>query len=786
MRIFTLPKSALVFAFALIGLSSFGQSQPNQIATWLQSVEAVHQPEQITMLEPTELVTRALPVPDADYLSLDHDQLASLFENQPALINFHVPRNGQMVNLKLARVNVTSDDFTVNTDAQNNIYYKNGIHYRGIVDGDNSSVAALSFFNGEVMGFYNNAQGNYTIGRVEDEEDVFVVYNAKEMVNPESFGCFTEDPTNPVEYSNDGNDNRGIGCKVVKVYFECDYALYVNKGSNTTNVTNYVTGLFNQIATLYANENIDIQISEMYVWTSTDPYASLTSTSSVLNSFKATKGTNFNGNLAHFLTTRNLGGGIAYVDVICTKSYAFGVSMIYGTYSSVPTYSWSVECVTHELGHNLGSPHTQSCSWTGGALDNCYTVEGSCSPGPAPTNGGTIMSYCHLTSVGINFNNGFGAQPGNLIRSRVLNATCLASSGAAPTGLATSSVSTGSAILAWVAVPGATQYTVQYKTAASSTWITATTTSSISYTLSGLASGTAYNWQVKTDCSGYSSTNSFTTTTTTTSCATVTGLTSSNISTSFASLTWGAVSGASSYTVQYKPSAVTTWSTLGTYTGTATAISGLASSTTYNWQVKASCATGYSAVSSFTTATPVSTSCTAPTGLTTTNIGSTSATLNWNAVSGASSYSIKYRKSTSNSWTNISNITGTSRTITNLTPGATYQWRVRSSCNSTFSTTVSFATVTSGMIAVDESGNETLINLYPNPVQNEVHVMINGWNPDETGFAKLYSVTGALLSEVPMNANENVISVNQLPAGVYFIHVIKEGNEPAVARFVKD
>ncbi len=81
--------------------------------------------------------------------------------------------------------------------------------------------------------------------------------------------------------------------------------------------------------------------------------------------------------------------------------------------------------MTHEIGHNIGSPHTQSCSWQGGALDNCYPVEGSCNPGPPPTNGGTIMSYCHLASYGINFNNRFGTQPGKLIRSKVLGAACL-------------------------------------------------------------------------------------------------------------------------------------------------------------------------------------------------------------------------------------------------------------------------------------------------------------------------------------------------------------------------
>ncbi|HLK96732.1 MAG TPA: M12 family metallo-peptidase, partial [Hymenobacter sp.] len=544
MRFSTLPKSIAIVALALFSSGAFAQNQPNQIALWLQSFEASHQLQTVSVLEHTELASRALPTEDADYLTLDNDQLASLFENKPAVIDFVIPRNGGAVNLTLARVNITSDDFSVNTNDESNVAYKNGVHYRGIVNGDENSIAALSFYDGEVMGFYNNAQGNYTVGKVEGEQDVMVVYNSKQLENPEAWGCFTADSGAPVEYTNDGNDNRDIGCKTVKVYFECDYALFTNKGSSTTNVSNYVTGLFNQVATLYANENVDIQISEIYVWTTTDPYVSHTSTSAVLSAFKANKGTNFNGNLAHFLTTRSLGGGIAYVDVICSKSYAFGVSAISSSYNSVPTYSWTIEVVTHELGHNLGSPHTQSCSWTGGALDNCYAVEGSCSPGPAPINGGTIMSYCHMTSTGINFNNGFGSQPGNLIRSRVLNATCLTSSGTAPTGLTTTNIATEAAVLTWVAVPGATQYTVQYKPAASSTWITAGNTAGISYSLSGLSAGTDYNWQVKTDCSAYAAAASFATTTNTVipTCANVTGLFATNVGTSSASLSWSAVS----------------------------------------------------------------------------------------------------------------------------------------------------------------------------------------------------------------------------------------------------
>jgi hypothetical protein len=82
---------------------------------------------------------------------------------------------------------------------------------------------------------------------------------------------------------------------------------------------------------------------------------------------------------------------------------------------------------THELGHLWGSRHTHACVWNGNntAIDGCSgSTEGSCSLPGYPSQGGTIMSYCHLQSVGINFNEGFGPQPGNVIRNSVANASC--------------------------------------------------------------------------------------------------------------------------------------------------------------------------------------------------------------------------------------------------------------------------------------------------------------------------------------------------------------------------
>jgi hypothetical protein len=85
-----------------------------------------------------------------------------------------------------------------------------------------------------------------------------------------------------------------------------------------------------------------------------------------------------------------------------------------------------------------------------------------------------------------------------------------------PTGLTATNITTNSATVSWSAVSGANNYDVDYKTSASSTWISAVTgTSSLSANLSDLTASTSYDWRVRANCSSSSSNysqNSFTTT----------------------------------------------------------------------------------------------------------------------------------------------------------------------------------------------------------------------------------------------------------------------------------
>jgi hypothetical protein len=509
---------------ALLALCSTANAQGPRSGPGLvpQRIASLHQAG--ATFEPVALFTSAHGDSDRDarwheavdqavVLSPSAEAFTHVLTGRPSSLRLDLPAMA----LELERVDLFADDFSVVVASTGEAFpYDEGVHYRGSVVDDPTSLVSISVFKDEVMGFISKADGDFTIGKLEgDAEGTHILYRTSDMHEPPAGGCSTVDdghPYSPEDLTPVG-DNRTVKC--VRLYWEVNYDIFQGKGS-VTNATNYVTGLFNQSSTLYNNDGISVTLSQVYVWDVASPYTS-TSTSTLLDQFGNYR-TSFNGDLAHLLGYAG-GGGIAWVNQLCNSQarYKMAYSGISSSYQTVPTFSWSVECVTHEQGHLMGSKHTHACAWNGNntRIDGCGPAagynEGSCASASLPTGGGTIMSYCHLVSgVGINFNNGFGPQPTTLIVNNINNASCLtACSGGGtcgvPSGLSAGSLTTSSATLLWSAVSGATSYTLQWKPTSGSTWTTVTGLTSAGHNLSGLTANTAYQFKVLAVCSGGSS-----------------------------------------------------------------------------------------------------------------------------------------------------------------------------------------------------------------------------------------------------------------------------------------
>ena len=375
---------------------------------------------------------------DGQLLKLNAGSLQSIVKNNEPTLLFEIPREGEKpLKLELARHELLTSDFKVVTSGSDGhpVDYQPGIHYRGIVQNSPHSLVAISIFEDEIMGVISTPQdGNMVFGKIgEGKTDAYIFYKEKDLLAKPAFNCAVEDPVLTPELMQQlkevsSTDHSKSLTDCVRAYLECEYDMFVEKGSVEATV-NHMTGLFNVVAAIYQNESLTTNISEIFVWTTPDSYAT-TSTFSAYVDFRDTR-TSYNGDLA-VLVSRGAptGGGIAGVDNLCS-AYAYSYAYIASSYEQIPTYSWSVHVVSHEMGHILGSFHTHSCVWNGNytAIDGCGPAAGSNEGCDAPLpEAGTIMSYCQgVSPLGVDFSLGFGPQPGDLIRSRVANATCLSS-----------------------------------------------------------------------------------------------------------------------------------------------------------------------------------------------------------------------------------------------------------------------------------------------------------------------------------------------------------------------
>ncbi|MCH2143004.1 MAG: M12 family metallo-peptidase [Phycisphaerales bacterium] len=303
------------------------------------------------------------------------------------------------------------------------------VFLRGRVVGDTSSRAFLALGPSCVNGYVDHGDSKWVLAQPPDQRWT-AVYDLN-AIDPEEMRwvestCVT--PAMPglhVESTVPGSAHRGINCPPsLRMAIETDWQFTSLFGGDTTASAAYASTLIGAVSSIYLEQlDFAVQICYLRLWdTSSDPW-STDDSGSRLGEFAShwnSQMDHVDRHLAHMLSGQGLGGGVAYVGVVCTSSgYAVSGNLSGSFPLPIEDHSnnnWDLMVVAHETGHNCGTGHTHDYN---PPIDGCGN--GDC----ADAWGGTIMSYCHLCSGGIsNMVMDFHPQIQTTIENYMANISC--------------------------------------------------------------------------------------------------------------------------------------------------------------------------------------------------------------------------------------------------------------------------------------------------------------------------------------------------------------------------
>lgn len=242
-------------------------------------------------------------------------------------------------------------------------------------------------------------------------------------------------------------------------------------------------------------------------------------------------------------------------------------------------------------------------------------------------------------------------------------------------------VSNSIAKLSWYG-PDDASFVIQWRQKNTTNWNIINSINTTSFTLTGLNTATAYEWQVQTVCGAISSTTFSNPVSFTTSCISPTYLDAYAQQCNYVSLYWNGCSGGiSRYDLRYRTAAnPDNWTTLSNLTTTSQYIYSLQPNTTYIWQVRTRCSENesspFSQTATFTTPACTGGNCDPATNSYEYGITSTAAGLSW---SGTGPFNVQYRQGYTSTWSSLTANYGT--ILSNLTADTPYDWRVQSLCS---------------------------------------------------------------------------------------------------------
>jgi hypothetical protein len=413
--------------------------------------------------------------------NLQHAAATGVFggsETHLTLTNIDVPLHGT-VTLDLHRTRPAFDattKFMVNTPNGPQPFTVRPVHsYRGTVNGDPNTWVSLHYTEGDLTGFIQHADGTRTVVTRAYEmrslkgatPHVLSDENSNGGSSLRDFTCGADDlpvdekavvtsmlmPSSVKKYE----DIQLAPLKrldIALVLREDIFTILERRGYDEERTAQHFAKIVAAMSQAYEEDlRTTLHISFLIIHTEDAPSGYVNDGADpggLLEEFSfdwSSGWASVDRTLAHLYTVKvptpgGFVGGIAYGGQagtrLCVKDHrgAYGVSTLDltdpsnmpGQPASRNAFVWDVFVAAHEIGHNVGSPHTHNCFWSppvdtcqiqSDGTDACYNQ-----PSLRRVRPGTIMSYCHLVN-GSSTPLTFGPRVAERMRTWVDGARCM-------------------------------------------------------------------------------------------------------------------------------------------------------------------------------------------------------------------------------------------------------------------------------------------------------------------------------------------------------------------------
>lgn len=366
-------------------------------------------------------LTVAAEALDAPFVRLTIDaELLDMLDRAGAAVVESVPiAPDEWVDMRLERVEVFTDNaiLRVNTaDGVRTLPRPSTRVFRGTVLGEEGSAAFFSFSESlGAVGFISSEAGEHVlssgpVGGGHPPVIYRVERDAVEALNLLWHGCSAGELAHEHALVPEGlaggfdgpGERGGPPCRVAEIAWDTDED-FLNDMFNgdAEAATAYIELLTGANSEIYSRDvNTRMVISYLKLWETGQPWTadSVTGLLFEFRDFWRDNRQDVDRTLAHILSPRPLGGGVAWVDRLCSRRFGYSASAHINGFFPYPLQdnhgqNWDMMVTAHEMGHNFGTLHTHD------GYDP--PIDGCGSNDCTNANQGTIMSYCHICSGGM-------------------------------------------------------------------------------------------------------------------------------------------------------------------------------------------------------------------------------------------------------------------------------------------------------------------------------------------------------------------------------------------------